>query len=262
MKLELPRDETLRLAQALFNAEQTRQPIAPISTHFPSLSEADAYQIASARLKLRNQRVTGYKMGYTSEAMRRQMNIASPNFGVLTDDMFVSGPTLEFDELIHPLVEPEIAVRFRGDLSTLSIYDAESLWAAEPEFMLAIEVCDTRYLTYEFSASDNIADNSSASRYVLGAPFPVTRLSDLGDIQVELWISGKLQDEGRSGNAMGNPLTAVAWLANRLRQDKKALKAGDVILTGGLTKGHLVAQGQSVTVKSNEDISQATVRFV
>lgn len=249
-------------ARVLLEAERSCRPVNPISTQLPSLSEADAYQIASARLKLRNQIVTGYKLGYTSEAMRRQMNIGSPNFGVLTNDMFVSNSVLEFDELIHPLVEPEIAVRFQGDLPPLPIYDAELLWAAEPEFMLAIEVCDTRYVSYEFSAPDNIADNSSASRYVLGAPFPVTQLSDLADIQVELWISGKLQEEGKSGNAMGNPLTAVAWLANRLRMDSKALKAGDVILTGGLTKGHLVAQGQSVTVKSNRDIPQVMARFV
>src|SRR5690606_42098966 len=72
-------------ARVLLEAERSCRPVNPISTQLPSLSEADAYQIASARLKLRNQKVNGYKLGYTNEAIRRKMNICSTNFRCLTN---------------------------------------------------------------------------------------------------------------------------------------------------------------------------------
>lgn len=253
-------DDILQLAQSLWRAEQAREPIAPLSTHRPDLSEADAYRIAAARLQLSTRKTTGYKLGYTSEAMRRQMNISTPNYGVLTDDMLVIGGELPYDELIHPLVEPEIAIRLQKDLPQTYKHDKDSVMAARPEFMPAIEVCDTRYLAYKFAAVDNIADNSSASRYVLGPPFPISAETDLETLNIELWIDGEMKDQGVGANALGNPLLAVAWLADRLSMENKALKAGDVILTGGLTKGYLVQRGQAV-ISQVPGIAKASVRF-
>lgn len=250
------------LAQALWRAEQTRKPIAALSMQYPDLSEADAYRISAARLQLRNRRTTGYKLGYTSEAMRRQMNISTPNYGVLTDDLLVCGGELPHDALIHPLVEPEIAIRLHEDLALASDHDKNSVMAARPEFMLAIEVCDTRYLTYKFAAVDNIADNSSASRYVLGTPSPISLHTDLESLSVELRIDGKTKDQGVGANALGNPLLAVAWLGNRLSLENTTLKAGDVILTGGLTRGYRVQRGQTVTVTSKaSETAGVSVQF-
>lgn len=236
------------LAAALLQAERDRAPISTLSERYPDLDEADAYAIAKAKLRLRQCRIVGYKLGYTSAAMRKQMNIDHPNYGVLTDDMFIGQDAISFDALIHPLVEPEIAIRLARDLPGGG-HDRESVMRAGPVFMPAIEVCDTRYREYKFKAVDNIADNSSAARYVLGAPQPVTGADDLRALAVELWTDDKLTDQGVGANALEDPLLAVAWLANWLHAEGTSLKAGEVVLTGGLTRGYLVQRNQAITAR-------------
>jgi 2-keto-4-pentenoate hydratase len=113
--------------------------------------------------------------------------------------------------------------------------------------MAAIEVCDTRYHEYRFNAVDNIADNSAAAGYVLGAPVPVTAGCDLRTVCAQLWIDGELVVQGVGANALDDPLLAVAWLANGLHAEGTTLKAGEVVLTGGLTRGYLAQRGQTIT---------------
>ncbi len=261
--MTLPPNTVLELAQALLHAERNRQPIPTLSSRYPDLDEEDAYRIAAAKFQLRNRKRTGYKLGYTSAAMRRQMNISSPNFGILSDDLLVDGHELPHASLIHPLAEPEIAIRLGSDLQLADNHDMSSVLAARPEFMLAIEVCDTRYPDYQFKAVDNIADNSSAARYMLGpasAVGPDTRLETVG---VELWLDDEIVDQGIGANALENPLLAIAWLANTLSHDNVSLRAGEVVLTGGLTKGYRVRQGQRVRVVSDTPgVAEVSLRFV
>jgi 2-keto-4-pentenoate hydratase len=254
-------EQISQLAQSLLDAEQRRAPINKLSDQYPEIDELDAYRIAHKKFELRGQRKTGYKLGYTSEAMRRQMNISSPNYGLLTEDQWVQAREIEYDSLIHPLIEPEIAVFLGRDLPSQNNCTLEAIYAAEPKFMPALEVCDTRYLNYQFKAVDNIADNSSAARYVLGSPVEINDNANLKDRAVELWIDGEKVDAGIGSNALGDPLWAVLWLVNRLAEQNESLKAGEVVLTGGLTKGYLVKPGQQITNKI-KGVSEVTVQFV
>ena len=258
--MSLTHSQIREAAERLWQAEQARETVPLLSSEFPDLQEDDAYRISAAKFLLRNQPRTGYKLGYTSAAMRRQMNISSSNYGILTQDQLVRGETIAYAELIHPLIEPEIAIRLAKDLPQAAVHDAGSVLQAAPEFMLAIEVCDTRYPGYEFKAVDNIADNSSAARYALGAAAKVESASYLKALDVELWIDGEIKDKGNGANALGDPLLAVAWLANRLGAENKSLQNGDVVLTGGLTKGYRIAKGQHVVHRVGS--AEVSLRFV
>lgn len=212
--MPLDDDQVMHLARQLWQAEQSRQPVPTLSSSHPDLNEADAYRISAAKLALRHRKKTGYKLGYTSEAM--------PVHGQ---------------------------------------HDAASVLDATPVYMPALEVCDTRYLTYQFKAVDNISDNSSAARYVLGPAAPINADTDLKALQITLFIDDVCIDKGVGKNALEDPLLAVAWLANRLSQTGEGLNAGDVVLTGGLTKGYLVKQGQTVR-NQIEGKAAVAVRFV
>lgn len=250
----------LELARTLLQAERTRQPVATLSARYPDLDEADAYRIAAAKFQLREKKRSGYKLGYTSAAMRRQMNIDTPNYGILTEDLLVADGILPHETLIHPLIEPEIAIRLGRDLAPSTRHDVQTIRAARPEYMLAIEVCDTRYTDYRFKAVDNIADNSSAARYVLGRAALLDENASLAALDVELWIDGERVDQGVGANALGDPLLAVAWLANLLGRDGSTLHAGELVLTGGLTQGYRMQAGQSVRVAS-PGLGDAQLRF-
>lgn len=241
----LPSSAISRYAAALQDAERTRRTIAPLSAGQPDLSEAQAYAIQAAGLALRGTRRIGYKLGYTSAAMRAQMNIAHPNYGVLTEDMRIDQATdrVAAAQLIHPLVEPEIALlvgrRIEGPY-----HDRNSIWRHVDAVLPALEIVDTRYHEYKFALVDNISDNSSSARFVTGAPQSLRRGADLRLTGVLLSRNGAMVDHGIGANAMGDPLLALAWLANFLAERDTAIEEGALVLTGGLSRAHAAAPGQ------------------
>ena len=92
------------------------------------------------------------------------MGVDQPNYGVLAaPTRVVHGGVLAMSELIHPLVEPEIAFVMAADVP-----DPTGTAAAVASVHAALEIVDTRYEAYKFKAADNIADNSSAARFVIG----------------------------------------------------------------------------------------------
>ena len=230
------------LSRDLWRAETTRSPMNTVTSICPELTIDDAYRIQETTLAIRASAQLGFKLGYTSAAMRAQMNIAEPNYGVLTKDHFIS-PQQGFDgyvlteELIHPLVEPEIALLIETDIFGDG-HTVESVAPSIKAVIPALEIVDTRYKEYKFSLVDNISDNSSAARFILGSPKKLSEVEDLRLSGVLLWSNDDCLDTGVGANSMGNPLASIAWLANFLSKKNLGIPAGSIVMTGGLTKAH------------------------
>ena len=198
-------------ARALHEAEQTRLTIGRLSDSFQDLDESAAYAVQAKRVSLRGTPAIGYKLGYTSAAMRAQMNIERPNFGVLTEDLRIDEESASVDiaVLIHPLVEPEIALLVGTEISGDG-HSRNSIYSYVDAVMPALEIVDTRYHDYTFKAVDNISDNSSSARFITGTPCKLSAVKDLRLIGALLWSEGKTLDQGIGANAMGDPLIALA----------------------------------------------------
>ena len=206
-------------------------------------------------LAMTGERPCGYKLGYTSEVMRRQMHIDRPNFGQLTAEMdFRSGAT---GPLIHPRVEPEIALRIGKDVITAPA-DRGALLAIVDAVFPTLEIVDTRYHDYVFRYEDSVADNSSAAGFVLGEAFRPQALSSAG-LAVSLASAGAEKFAGHSSAAMGDPLEALRWLCSELVQNGTMLPAGSIILTGGLTPAPFLVKGKASTAEFEQ---LGTVAFV
>jgi 2-keto-4-pentenoate hydratase len=234
-------------AASLWQAERTRRTIAPLSDSHPGLDESQAYAIQAEALRLRGTRAVGFKLGYTSAAMRAQMNIDHPNYGVLTEDLRIEqgAGCVDAGALIHPLVEPEIALLVGRRIEGPG-HDRNSIWPHVDAVLPALEVVDTRYHEYRFAIVDNISDNSSSARFLTGTPRSLASIEDLRLLGVLLWTQGRNVEQGVAANALGDPLLALAWLANFLAERGQAIQEGSVVLTGGLTRAHPAARGQSV----------------
>jgi 2-keto-4-pentenoate hydratase len=227
----------------LWEAEKSCSPINTLTSIYSQLTHEDAYAIQAATLRRRSSQGVGFKLGYTSAAMRAQMNIAEPNYGVLTKDHLLDHQEgaldgyIPFGELIHPLVEPEIAILINQEISGAG-HTRHTIESHVEAVMPALEIVDTRYKEYKFSLVDNISDNSSGARVVLGAPKKLSQIDDLRLSGVLLWSEGHTLDTGVGANSMGDPLVSIAWLANFLAQQELSIPAGSIIMTGGLTKAH------------------------
>ena len=230
-------------ATKLVEAERERKPIDPISAT-ETLTEAESYQIQHERQKISGGSLTGYKLGFTSRVMREQMGIDRPNYGQLSERMELLNTTLDMSTLIHPRIEPEIAVIVDQDIEGAEVTLAEVQRAVTWAFP-AIEIVDSRFKEYRFRAEDNTADNSSAARYVLGPPVSRRGL-DLRLVGVLVSRNGQALGTGIGAEALGDPLLSVRWLARKLAEQGRILKAGSIVLTGGLTRAEQVSVGDHI----------------
>lgn len=233
------------IAELLDTAARARICVHPFARR-NCIDESGAYAIQRsliARRLARGEELVGVKLGFTSEAMRRQMNINTANIGFLTDVMlFHSGQAVPASRFIHPRVEPEVALRLGRDVSVP--IDRETVDQYVDACAPAIEIVDSRFYDYRFTLEDNTSDNSSAAACVLGEwrawPF------ELGGLATSLMIDGAVHEEGSTAAAMGHPLNALLEAIRLTSEQNRSLRAGTILITGGLTTAPFVRAGQRV----------------
>ena len=115
---------TEQLAEAvdvLHNAEQARVQVPALTLTYPEMDLEDAYAVQKGwvdRKLAAGRRVYGYKIGLTSRAMQMAMNIDTPDYGVLLDDMvFANGSTIAAGDFTDPRIEAEFAFVMKKPLS-------------------------------------------------------------------------------------------------------------------------------------------------
>lgn len=211
----------------------------------PDLATAYAIQRALvARRLAAGERVIGWKLGYTSEVMRRQMGIDRPNFGPLTDWMLLNSGDTVNERLVQPRVEPEIGVRLQTAIDARQgPVDRHTVAAALEGAYACLEVVHSTWTGYRFNLEQNTADNSSAGQVVVGPRLPETDLMALDAVEVRLSDGATELGQGKGSDADGHPMDAVARLARELAAIDLRLEPGDWVITGGLTKACALEAG-------------------
>jgi 2-keto-4-pentenoate hydratase len=69
---------------------------------------------------------------------------------------------------------------------------------------------------------------------------------DLRTIGSSLSINGTVEESGAGAAVLGNPINAVAWLANKLAEYDVSLDAGHVVLPGSALKATPLRAGDTV----------------
>lgn len=239
------------LAKELHAARLDRRTVAPLSEQVDGFDVEAAYAVQHAGLALRmadGEGLVGGKLGFTSRAMQRAMGVPSPNAGWLTDAMLVHDGVVRLDRLIHPKVEPEIAFFLVRDLVP-PVTTADVL-AATSHVLVCLEVVDSRFTDFRFGPTDNIADDSSAGALVLGDPVPVDGLA-LDLLGCVLSVDGQVGATAAGAAALDHPAAAVAWMAEHANRPGASpgaptLRAGDLVISGGLTAPVTLAPGTTV----------------
>ena len=234
------------MADRLARAIEARQALPPLSDSYPDLDLATGYAVQRLQRDAAGPLI-GWKLGVTSRAKQQQVGVHEPIRGYLSAGHALDlGEPLAVDAHIQPRAEPEIALIMRRDLDDPSATAADVLAATEFA-AVGIEILDSRYENYRFTMPDVVADNASAGRFVVGSPVTVTGI-DLRLVGVVLEHNGEVVGTASGAAALGHPASAVAWLVRSLAADGEGLRAGQVILTGGLTAAVPVSAGDSVVV--------------
>ena len=253
-----------QLAEHLDNCQRNAQDTPKITDDHPDMDWDDAYAIQDAILARhlgRGARVIGLKAGLTSHAKMKQMGVETPVFGFLVDEYSVlEGAEVKVSELIHPKVEPEIAFVLKHALRGPGCHIGAVL-AATDFVMPGIEVIDSRYRDFKFDLKSVVADNTSASRFVVGGqPLRPNEL-DLRTVGVVLEKNGEPVALGAGAAVLGHPAAAIAMLANHLGARGQEIPAGSLILSGGITEAVAVAAGDNVCLRV-QGMGSVSLRFV
>jgi 2-oxopent-4-enoate/cis-2-oxohex-4-enoate hydratase len=223
--------------EELYRALRERRTVAPLIARDPSLTIADAYAIsldALARRQADGERVVGKKIGVTSKAVQDMLGVHQPDFGFLTDRMWVTGDIdIAARGLIQPRAEAEIAFILKSQLVGPGVTAADVI-AATQSIAPCFEIVDSRIADWQIGIVDTVADNASCGVFVIGDARADAGAHDLPALHVTVTKNGQPLSEGYGAAVQGSPAAAVAWLANTLGEYGVTLDAGDVILSGSL----------------------------
>jgi 2-oxo-3-hexenedioate decarboxylase len=233
-------------ADYLTDAASRNKAVAAITDVEPALTSDDAYAIQEQVIERRlaaGERLVGAKVGLTSRAKQQEMGINEPVYGLLTDAMALEADsTLKLSTVIHPRLEPEIVFILGKALAGpgVGIHDVLEATSA---ICCGFEVIDSRYIDFRFLLADVIADNTSASRFVLGSVKTPPAGIDLSLTGCLFEENGAVVATAAGAAILGHPAAAVAKLANFLSRRGRHLEAGWIVLSGGLTAAQPLAPG-------------------
>ena len=236
-------------AQLLRAAQQTREVIDPLRSIIGVEDVDFAYQIQQANTLHRmnnGARSIGKKIGLTSDAVQAQLGVDQPDYGILFDDMEVlNGRSVSMSELLQPKAEAEIAFVLAEDLDDdrLTIID---LISAIDYALPALEIVGSRIKDWDIKITDTIADNASASHFVLGHSPRTLDEFDMVNTKMVMTKNAEIVSEGTGKACLGSPLNSMLWLANKMMELGNPLQAGELILTGALGPMTSVIAGDQV----------------
>ncbi|HNP64586.1 MAG TPA: 2-oxo-hepta-3-ene-1,7-dioic acid hydratase [Woeseiaceae bacterium] len=266
----LATEEIEAAAKKLYEAERDRVQIAPLTLTHPEMSMDDAYAVQRAWVDRKiagGRRITGYKIGLTSRAMQMAMNIDTPDFGILLDDMaYADGDQIPAADFTDPRIEVEFAFVLRkplfgDDVSVEQVLEATDYIVPALELIAARSYRVDPETGYTRTVCDTIADNAANAGYVLGKTRVKPGEIDLRWAGAMLYLNGEIEETGLAGGVMGHPAHGIRWVCKRFAPHGIGLQPGQVILAGSFTRPVAVKAGDRILADYNS-LGTVEVEFI
>jgi 2-keto-4-pentenoate hydratase len=247
--------DPIAAAKTIVTARRNRAPLRPLAGDAAPRDEAEGYRIQRAVHDLLLPyfgALVGYKIGCTSPVMQQYLSIPHPcGGGVFAKGVHESGAALNMKDFVRVGVECEIAVRLARDLApSAAPFTADSVAQAVEAYLPAIEIVDDRYADWQtLGAPTLVADDFFAAGCVLGKSVARSAAPDLLEVVGRALINGNEAGQGTGADVLGHPHNALAWLANHLADEGRALRAGQIVLTGSLVKTVWLKAGDRVEMQ-------------
>ena len=248
-------------AEKLHTAEKNRQQMKATTLLYPDMDIDDAYAIQSAWMNIKKaegRTVSGYKIGLTSRAMQKSMNINEPDYGTLLDDMvFEEGTEIEAAAFLDPRLEVELAFflnrpLFGENISLIDVLSATDYVVPALELIAARSYRVDPETGYARNIKDTISDNAANGGIILGGLPVKPDAIDLRWVGAMMFRNGVIEESGVSGAVLNHPAKGIAWLAKKYARHGISLEPGQVILSGSFTRPVPVRPGDTFTVDYGE----------
>jgi 2-oxo-3-hexenedioate decarboxylase/2-keto-4-pentenoate hydratase len=231
--------EIAALADTLAAGRKSRKPmdIAAATAH---LSEADSYKVQFAvhdKMAATGDPVVGWKIALTLPVQYEPLKLSGPVFAAIyKSGVRQSGAVYEPGFPLKPGIEPEMVARISKDATAAGKpYTADSIKAHIGNLYCGMELVDNRYVDVaKLGGPARIADNVLQAACVLGTEIKDWQKLDFPNLKGRSKLDGTELATGPGSAVMGAMPISLAWLANKLLEHGKHLRAGDVVLTGSV----------------------------
>jgi len=240
-------------ARECLEMHRTRARYRPLAAPVRAAPLDDAYRIQDALHRVMAEagrgEIAGWKIALTSRAMQQMTGVDQPAAGAIFSKFVHASPArIDVAAYHHLGVEFEVAVRVGDDVPATGgpwtrASVAGHVAACLPAFEL-VEDGDADYKTLD--AFTLIAQNTWNGGVVLGPAVTEWRGVDLERAVTRCWVNDQPSGQGKTGDAMGHPLEAVAWLANLLNGRGRRLERGMIVMTGSSITTKFPAPGDRV----------------
>ena len=238
----------MELGEALIATLDGRSGPTQCDGNEPTLEQAYAIQ---RRIAERNRMpVMAWKLGLTGAGPRKAFNAAEPVVGRLPASAIYSGRS----SIHHPggemFAEAELVFEMGRDLPVQEQpYSRDDLCRAVTGVYAGIEIVRTRFESSDLTLPRLVADNVMAHGLLWGKKLADGWEERFGDMPVSLIRNSDAPVEGSTARVMADPLDALVWLANWLRQHEGyALKREQLIASGTCTGATDIFPGDTISV--------------
>lgn len=224
---------------------------------------ADGMQLQDALADELGFEIGGWKVGCTSDYAQKLLKTDGPFAGrIFAARINRNGATLP--GLAYKLrgLEGEFAFVLGKDLKPRKKpYTRAEVREAVAELRPAVEVIDSRFVDWlAVNTPSLIADMGCNAAMVVGEPVKGWKKIDLLKATAKMKVNGKVVGSGKGADALGDPLLALTWLANLLRE-RSGLKAGQIVSTGTCT-GFFKAPEKAKVVADFGKLGKVSFSFV
>lgn len=255
--------DSAKAATLLIEARRDGRKMDALPADAEPANLGDAYAIQDAIIEQFGLPPAGWKVALTNDEAMQRAGANEPAAGPLFAPHIGSSPGV-IDKHADCVAgfECEFAFRLAKGLPAAGApYDAADVKATIEAMYPAIEVVGMRIANRPaLGVRGTVADHAGNFSVVLGLPVADWEDLDLAQCGVRHCVDGEEIAASSGANVLGDPLNALAWLANHLAGRGRELKAGQVIITGAATGPLPGPQGSTITGDFG-DLGRVEVRF-
>jgi 2-keto-4-pentenoate hydratase len=236
--------------ERLMDARSKHRLMAPLSETYSDFTLTEAYSVQDAlraEFCKRGEAPIGWKLAATAPVGQAIIGVTEPGCGFLSGRRYSDGAVIPAEDFTDLRVEAEVAFRMGTRLAGPGVTPETALTAVEA-LLPAFELLDFIY-SGKPQAPDYYGNNIHGYGAVLGNPLTSFDRLDLALEGVVFEHNGEIVGTHTAAEVMGNPLNALAWLANHLETRSLALNPGDIVISGGITKLLHPKPGDSVRAR-------------
>lgn len=204
----------------------------------------------------------GYKVGCTSDSIRRQFGLTEPiNGRLMSPHIETDGAKfLSRSNYVNCAIEPEMVICIGRDLTGERLAD-RNIVDSLVYISAGIEVHHFKFWLGDPTVQVLIMFNGLFACLVMGSEKVKPDVLDFRTEIFEIFKNGSLVTQGTSSQIMGGPLNSLKWLVSHLAKRCETLRTGQFVIPGSPIELVPITEDTDLSIRISK-VGVASAQFV